>query len=97
MAIERRIVFLLGLVLSGPVLAFPWYASGEGFRGAELMSPEERKAHAARLQTMRNFDECRTYMQGHSLELEKRAQQKRVSLPPVKGDPCEVMRTMGRF
>lgn len=97
MAIERRIVFLAGLMLASQAFAFPWYASGEGFRGAELMAPEERKAHAARLQSMRNFDECRAYMQGHSLELERRAQEKRVSLPPVSGDPCQVMRTMGRF
>jgi hypothetical protein len=97
MSIERRFVLLLGLMLTGPAMAFPWYASGEGFRGAELMTPDERKAHAARLQSMRNFDECRAYMQGHSLELERRAQEKRVSLPPVSGDPCQVMRTMGRF
>jgi len=79
------------------VQAFPWYASGEGFRGAELMSPDERKNHAARLQAMRNFDECRSYMQVHYLELDKRAREKNASLPPVKADPCEVMRTMGRF
>jgi hypothetical protein len=61
------------------------------------MTPVERRAHVDRLQGMQSFDECRTYMRGHYLELDKRAKEKNVVLPPVQGDPCEVMRTMGRF
>jgi hypothetical protein len=87
----------LTLTLAGQAFAFPWYAGGDNIRGAQLMTPEERKAHVARLQGMQSFDECRTYMQAHYLELDKRAQEKHVALPPVQGDPCEVMRTMGRF
>lgn len=93
-----RVILLAGLLgVALQAHAFPWYAGGDNLRGAELMSVEERRAHVARLQSMRNFDECRGYMQGHYLELERRALEKRVSLPPVKGDPCEAMRTMGRF
>lgn len=93
----RPLLAVWSLVFAGQAMAFPWYASGDNFRGAQLMTPDERKAHVARLQDMRNFDECRTYMQGHYLELDKRAKEKHVVLPPVQGDPCEVMRTMGRF
>lgn len=91
-------VFLVGLMLlSSQAAAFPWYAQGDNFRGAQLMTPEERKAHVARLQGMKSFDECRGYMAAHYLELDKRAREKGAPLPPVQGDPCEVMRTMGRF
>ncbi len=91
-------LFLVGfLCLSSQALAFPWYAQGDNFRGAQLMSPEERKAHVARLQGMKSFEECRGYMAVHYLELDKRAKEKGTALPPVQGDPCEVMRTMGRF
>jgi hypothetical protein len=83
--------------LAAQAHAFPWYAGGDNIRGAQLMTPDERKAHVERLQSMRNFDECQVYMRAHYLDLDKRAQDKRVSLPPVQGDPCEVMRTMGRF
>lgn len=93
----RTFAAILFLTLAGQAFAFPWYASGDNFRGAQLMTPEERKVHVARLQGMKNFDECRTYMQTHYLELDKRAREKNIALPPVQGDPCEVMRTMGRF
>lgn len=36
-------------------------------------------------------------MQGHYLMLDKRAKEQNVSLPPVKADPCEAMRLMGRI
>ncbi len=87
--------FLLPLV--GPAQAFPWYAQGDNFRGAQLLTPEERKAHVGRLQDMKSFDECKGYMNTHYLELDRRAKEKGAVLPPVQGDPCVVMRTMGRI
>lgn len=92
----KRLAIAL-LCVATQAQSFPWYVGGDNVRGAQLMSPEERKAYVARLQNMQNFDECRAYMQGHYLELDKRAKEKNVALPPVQGDPCEVMRTMGRF
>ncbi len=93
-----RITLLLALLsVSQMVAAFPWYASGDNFRGAKLMTPEERKQHVSRLQSMRSFSECKDYMHAHYVDLDKRAQAANVVLPPVQSDPCEVMRTMGRF
>jgi hypothetical protein len=97
LAMMKRL-FVVGLMfLSSHALAFPWYAQGDNFRGAQLMTPDERKAHVARLQNMKSFEECRGYMAAHYLDLDKRAKTKGASLPPVQGDPCEVMRSMGRF
>lgn len=93
---KMRALFLL-LLASGPASAFPWYVQGDNFRGAQLMSPEKRKVHVARLQSMKSFDECKGYMNAHYLDLDKRAKDKGTSLPPIQGDPCEVMKTMGRF
>lgn len=87
---------LLALV-SSQALAFPWYASGDNFRGAQLMTPEERQAHVARLQNMHSLEECQGYMQGHIQELDRRAKARGVNLPPVAGDPCAVMKGMGRI
>jgi hypothetical protein len=94
---KNKTLFAGLMLLASQAFAFPWYASGDNFRGAQLMTPEERKAHVARLQGMRSFDECRAYMSAHYLELDKRAKEKSTVLPPVQGDPCEVMRNMGRF
>lgn len=89
--------FLPLLFLIGEASAFPWYSSGDNIRGAELMSPAERKSYASRLFKMKSMDECRTYMNAHYLELDKRALDRGVTLPPISGDPCMVMQTMGRI
>jgi hypothetical protein len=93
---KKLLLFALFLN-AGQVLAFPWYSSGDGIRGAELMTPEERKAYASKLPTMQSWDECRAYVTAHNLEIERRAQAKGVTLPPVSGDPCQVMRGFGRI
>ena len=93
-----RFIPLLFLVMgSGQALAFPWYSQGDNIRGAQLMSTEERTLYVSRLQSMGSFDECKGFMQAHYLEIDKRAKERGVMLPPVKGDPCEVMKTMGRI
>lgn len=86
---------LLTMVATG-ALAFPWLADGENVRGAQFMSAEERKAHVARMLTFRSFDECRAYMDQHNRMVDERAATQGVKLPPMQGDPCTVMRTMGR-
>jgi hypothetical protein len=89
------LVFLLALA-SQTANAFPSYAMG-GFRGANLMSSDEIKAHIARLLSMQKFDDCESYMAAHEVELEKRALAQHVTLPEKRGDPCKVMRFFGRI
>lgn len=86
---------LLSIVTTG-ALAFPWLADGENVRGAQFMSAEERKAHVARMLTFRTFAECRAYVDEHNRMVDERAAAKGVKLSPMQGDPCTVMRTMGR-
>lgn len=93
----RKSLLIALLLCTGQALAFPWYSSGENVRGAELMTPQERKDYASRLPNMRSMDECRTYMNAHNLELDKRALERGVTLPPLSGDPCVVMKTLGRI
>ncbi len=94
---NRYLLLSLLILLNGQAAAFPWYSGGDNVRGAELMTPDERKAYVARLQSMKSLDECHAYMQAHHLEIDKRAKERKVELPPVAGDPCAVMKTMGRI
>lgn len=94
---RRLFLSALLLLLNGQALAFPWYSQGDNIRGAQLMTPDERKAYVTRLQSMKSFDECKGYMQAHYLELDKRAKERSVVLPAIQGDPCEAMKTMGRI
>lgn len=94
---SRFTLLLILASVSQASWAMPWYASGDNIRGAKLLTPEERKQHVNRLQGMRSFSECSEYMQGHYIELERRAKAANSLLPPIQGDPCEVMKTMGRI
>jgi hypothetical protein len=93
---------LLCVLASQSAQAFPTYANGDGFRGAELMTPDERKAHVAKMQSFHSMEECQAYTAAHEIDLQKRATEQRVTLPAKKtglfdGDPCKVMRFMGRI
>lgn len=98
----RLVALMLIALASQTAHAFPSYASGDGFRGAELMTPDERKAHVARMQSFHTMEECQAYTASHEIELQKRAAAQHVSLPArntglFDGDPCKVMRFMGRI
>ena len=77
--------------------AFPWYASGNNIRGAQLMTEQERHDYVAHLQSVKTLPECQAYWTGHNKEIDARAAQQHVALPPIQGNPCEVMVRMGRI
>jgi|GEM_PF-772803 len=94
----KRVAVVLGVavvLMSGVAQAFPSYVSG-GFRGAELLTAEEQSMHADRLFNMKSYSECTEYMTQHNSALDARATAKGATLPAVRGNPCTVMRTLGR-
>jgi hypothetical protein len=94
----KLIAASLILALTAPLAhAFPWYASGNNIRGAQLMTDQERQAYVAKLQTMKTLPECQAYWEGHNKEIDTRAAQQHVNLPPIQGNPCQVMVLMGRI
>ena len=93
----KKLLLVPLLFCAGQALAFPWYSSGDHIRGAELMTPEERKAYASKLPNMKSLDECRAFVDAHNLELDRRAKERGVTLPPISGDPCAVMNRFGRI
>ncbi len=94
----KRITAILALSLVASLAhAFPWYASGDNIRGAQLMTAQERKAYVARLQSMKSLPECQSYWDAHNKEIDARAAQQKVELPPPQGNPCQVMVQMGRI
>jgi len=93
----KSLIALMALCLSASAYAFPWYASGNGIRGAQLMTPEERQAHVARLQGMKSLPECEAYWTAHNQDIDVRAKKQNVQLPPVQGDPCQIMVQFGRI
>ena len=94
----KRIAATLALSLFATLAhAFPWYASGSNIRGAQLMTEQERQTYVTRLQRMKTLAECQAYWEGHNKDIDARAAQQHVALPPVQGNPCQVMSKMGRI
>ena len=94
----KRIAALIALSLTASLAhAFPWCASGNNIRGAQLMTEQERHAYVTQLQSMKTLPECQAYWEGHNKEIDARAAQQHVTLPPVQGNPCQVMVQMGRI
>jgi hypothetical protein len=93
----KWMIALLALSASVSAQAFPWFASGDGIRGADLMTPQERQAHVAKLQSMKTLPECEAYWTAHNKDLDARAKKQGEQLPPVQGDPCQVMVMFGRI
>lgn len=91
------IAALIASAAPGPVLAFPWYASGEGIWGAELLSAEERSAYVHGLQATASREVCEAYVAAHRQRLIERAQGRGIQLPPPPASPCAAMERMGRF
>jgi hypothetical protein len=95
-SMNRILPALLLAAACQSAFAFPTYLTG-GFRGSELMTSGEIKDHVGHLLSMQTFSECTAYMDAHEEALQKRAQEKRIALPEKSGDPCKVMRTLGRI
>jgi hypothetical protein len=94
-SMNRILPALLLAAACQSAFAFPTYLTG-GFRGSELMSSDEVKDHVGRLLSMKTFAECQAYMDTHEASLQQRAQEKHITLPEKSGNPCAVMRTLGR-
>ena len=67
----------------------PWRAGEDNTRGWQLMTPEERIEHQARVRGFKTLDECRTYQQEHHREMEQRARARGSALPSGGRDICD--------
>lgn len=100
MAVRPSVVLIAALLTCSavvPALAFPWYTSGEGIWGAELLSAEERSAYVRGLQASTSREACESYVAAHRQRILERAQSRGVRLPPPPASPCATMERMGRF
>jgi len=81
---------LLLLAFAAPAAASgPWRASETNTRGWQLMTPEERIEHQARIRGFRTYAECRSYQIEHHRLMEERARQRGLELPRGRRDVCE--------
>jgi hypothetical protein len=102
-------VLLLGIGVTGAVAQMgpgmgkgiaaggAWHMTQGNTPGYALMTPEERSAHQAKMQSLRAYDECKTYVAEHHRLMEARAKEKGSKLMVMRADPCADMRAAGRL
>ena len=62
---------------------------GQGYGpGAGLLTPEEMSAHRNAMRAAGNLEACRQVQGEHRALIERRAQEKGVSVPPMRADVC---------
>lgn len=91
-----------GIILSTSGLAQakegPWAAEHGNTWGWQLMTPEEREEHQAKMRNFKTYEECKAYQAEHHKQMEARAGEKRVALPPMgSGYGCDNMKARGFF
>lgn len=92
---------LAGAILTTSGLALAagrWAADQNNTVGWQLMTPAERTEHQVKMRSFKSYDECKTYQQEHHAQMEPRAKEKGVTLPPVgSGYGCDNMKMRGFF
>lgn len=94
----RRMVLLGVAVLLGAVVGVaeargPWRSSEDNTRGWNLMSPEERIEHQARIRSFKTYEECLVYQAEHHRLMESRARERGILLRGGSRDFCAHLRT----
>jgi hypothetical protein len=69
-----------------------WTCTQSNTYGWQLMTPDERKAHQAKLVSFTEFNACKEYIDKHHKKMEERARERGVDLPAVQEDPCDTMK-----
>jgi hypothetical protein len=69
--------------------AGPWRASESNTRGWQLMTPDERIEHQARVRGFTDYDACEAYRIQHHDLMAERARQRGLILPSGGRDFCD--------
>lgn len=82
------LLIALALIPSPAHARGPWRASEANTRGWQLMTPEERIDHQARMRSFTSYEECLPYQAEVHRRMEERARERGLTLSPGPGG-CE--------
>lgn len=75
--------------------AWRWHGNQQNTYGWQLMTPQERADHQAKLRSFTDYAACKEYVDGHHAKMEERAKEKGMTPPVVRRNPCDVMKARG--
>lgn len=89
----------LGLAAGTALARGPWAMNQGNTWSYSLMTPQERTEHQTKMRSFKTYDECKAYQAEHHQQMEARAKDKGVAMPPMgKGTyGCDNMKAQGYF
>ncbi|HEX9023835.1 MAG TPA: hypothetical protein VF799_08360 [Geobacteraceae bacterium] len=88
-------ILALALAASSAFAAPPWSANQGNTPGWQLMTPEERVEHQAKLRSFTDYNSCKEYVEVHRKKMVERAKEKGVAAPAMRRNPCDMMKARG--
>ncbi len=92
------ILFITVLILasmSSVEAASPWRSSPSNTSGWQLMTPEERIQHQARVRGFTDYESCEAYRRSHHEQMRLRAEERGLVLPQDGHDFCSHLKPHG--
>ncbi len=98
----KRLLTMYALILSISMVTslstahqWCWTCNRDNTYGWQIMSPDERKEHQARLGKFTDYNACKEYIDSHHKKMEERATVNGVKLPVMQDNPCDSMKVRG--
>ncbi len=73
----------------------PWSADKGNTPGWQLMTPEERTEHQAKMRSFTDYNACTQYVDEHRKKMVERAKEKGMAPPAMRRNPCDMMKARG--
>jgi hypothetical protein len=72
-----------------------WRGNQKNTYGWQLMTPEERNEHQAKLRGFIEYEACKQYIDDHHNLMVQRAKEKGIAPPAMRRNPCDTMKAKG--
>lgn len=90
------LIITLSLIVSASLAhQWCWTCNQDNTYGWQIMTPNERKEHQAKLSNITSYSTCKEYIDTHHRMIENRAKEKGIGLPDMLHNPCDEMKAKG--
>ncbi len=72
-----------------------WQGTQQNTYGWQLMTPQERIGHQAKMRSFTDYAACTEYVNQHHQQMAARAKEKGYTVPLVRRNPCDMLKERG--
>lgn len=76
----------------GPACCRGMHSGADNTAGWSMMSPQERKEHHAKMDSLKSTEECKAYMAEHHAQMAQRAKERGMTMHEPRHSMCAPMK-----